>query len=285
MFLGSYLKLSAPNYYLGIIKQALNIGANCFMFYTGSPQNTIRLPTELLKIKEARKIIQTSNIDESKIVIHAPFIINLASSNFSIYSLAIKFLLLELKRTKDFNVKQIVVHPGCYVNTNEKIGIKNIIKNLNLVLNKDKTDVKILLETMSGKGTEIGYKFEHLKEIISGINKKYQDRIGVCLDICHINDAGYNVHNVKSIIEHFDKVIGLKKLLAIHVSDSLNKIGSHKDRHANIGYGTIGFDTIYKYVNHERLKDIPKILETPTLNGKYIYDKEITMLKKQIKNL
>lgn len=280
MFLGSYSKLSAPFYYLGTVQYALDIGANCFMFYTGSPQNTTRLPTELLKINEARKVIQENNIDESKIVIHAPYTINLASNNPKISSLANKFLLLELKRSQDFHVSQIVVHPGCYVDSNEQIGIKNIIQNLNTVLDIDKTNVKILLETMSGKGTEIGYKFEHLKEIINGIKKEHQNRIGVCLDICHINDAGYDIHNVEGVIECFDKIIGLEKLLAIHVSDSLNVSGSRKDRHANIGHGTIGFDTIYKYVNHTCLKNIPKILETPMLNGKYIYDQEIAMLKK-----
>lgn len=279
MFLGSFIDFSYPDYYVGVVKRALNIGANCFMFYTGSPQNTIRLPIELLKINEARKIIKENNIDETKIVIHVPYIINLANANnIKIRSLAINFLKLEIERAKKFNVKILVVHPGCFVDSNEEIGIKTIIDNLNIILDNDNSDVKIALETMSGKGTEIGYKFEQIKKIVDGVHKK--NRLGVCFDICHVNDAGYNIHDIDNILKQFDDLIGLEKILVIHVSDSLNNIGAHKDRHANIGLGKIGFKTIYKYVNHECFKNIPKILETPMINGKYIFDKEILALKK-----
>lgn len=279
MFLGSYIDFSRPDYYVGVVKHALSIGANCFMFYTGSPQNTVRLPTQLFKINEAREIIKKNNIDETKIVIHAAFIINLANANnIRVKTLAIDFLKSEIERAKDFNVKILVVHPGCFVDSNEEIGIKTIINNLNIVLDKDNSDVKIALETMSGKGSEIGYKFEQIKKIIDGVHKK--DRIGVCFDICHVNDAGYNIHNIDEILKQFDKIIGLKKILVIHVSDSLNVIGSHKDRHANIGLGKIGFETISKYVNCDYFKNIPRILETPMINGKYIFDEEIKALKK-----
>ena len=279
MFLGSFIDFSYPDYYVGVVKHAIDIGANCFMFYTGSPRNVNRFSSKFFRINEARKIIKKNNIDETKIVIHAPYIINLANANnIKIKILAINFLKLEIERAREFNIKTIVVHPGCYVDSNEEIGIKTTIDNLNTILDGDDSDVKIALETMSGRGSEIGYKFEQIKKIIDGVKKK--DRLGVCFDICHVSDAGYNIHDIDGVIKQFDKLIGLEKILVVHVSDSMNDIGSHRDRHANIGLGKIGFETIHKYVNCKYFKNIPKILETPMLNGKYIFDKEISLLKK-----
>jgi len=249
ILLGSHVNLSAPNYYLGTVKAALDMGENTFMFYTGAPQNTVRKPTSELKIEEGRKLIKEHNIDESKIIVHAPYIVNLANAiNPSTRQLAISFLKQEIKRVNDFHVKTLVLHPGSHVNQGIDIGIESIINGLNEILDHDDSDVKIALETMSGKGSEVGSTFNELKRIIDGIHNKA--RVGVCMDTCHINDAGYDVDDVDGVLNEFDKVIGLDKLLVIHINDSMNDKSSHKDRHANLGMGMIGFDTINKYVHH-----------------------------------
>lgn len=278
LFLGSHINLAAPDYYLGTVKAALEFGENCFMFYTGAPQNTIRKPTNQLKIDEGRKLIKDSGLDESKIVIHAPYIINLGNTvNLKTRELAISFLKEELKRVNDFHVKTLVLHPGSHVDAGVEVGLKAVIDGLNEVLDHDNSDVKIALETMAGKGSELGKNFNELKTIIDGVHKK--ERVGVCLDTCHINDAGYDVKDVDKVINEFDKVIGLDKLLVIHINDSINGIGAHKDRHANIGVGLIGFKTLVEYVHHPKLDNIPKILETPYINEKPPYKEEINMLR------
>ena len=278
LFLGSHVNMSGPDYYLGTVKAALAMNENCFMFYTGAPQNTIRKPVDQLKIDEARELIKHSGLDESKIVVHAPYIINLGNStNEYIRNLAISFLKQELKRVDAFNVKTLVLHPGSHVGAGYEIGINAIINGLNEVLDNDDSVIKIALETMSGKGSEVGFNFEQLKQIIDGIHKK--DRVGVCLDTCHINDAGYDVFDVDNLLDKFDNVIGLNKLLVIHINDSMNPVGAHKDRHANLGMGTIGFDTLKKYVCHPKLENIPKILETPWIDDYPPYKEEIEMLK------
>lgn len=278
LYLGSHVNLSGPDYYLGTVKMALSLNENCFMFYTGAPQNTIRKPTNQLKIDEGRKLIKESGLDESKIVIHAPYIINLGNTvNLKTRELAISFLKEELKRVNDFHVKTLVLHPGSHVDAGVEVGLKAVSDGLNEVLDHDDSDVKIALETMAGKGSELGKNFNELKAIIDGIHKK--DRVGVCLDTCHINDAGYEVRDVDKVIEEFDKVIGLDKLLVIHINDSINGKGAHKDRHANIGVGLIGFNTLVNYVHHPKLDSIPKILETPYINEKPPYKEEIEMLR------
>lgn len=278
IYLGSHVNLNGPDYYLATVKEALNYGANCFMFYTGAPQNTYRKPISALKIKEGRELIKKANIDESKIVIHAPYIINLGNTiNLKTRELAINFLKEEIKRVNAFNVKTLVLHPGSHVGAGVEAGIKAIIEGLNEVLDNDDSDVRIALETMAGKGSEIGSNFHELKEIIDGVNKK--ERIGICLDTCHINDAGYDVNDIDNLINSFSNEIGLDKLWLIHINDSLNVKGAHKDRHANIGVGHIGFKTLYQYVFHPKFNDIPKFLETPYINNKAPYQKEIDMLK------
>lgn len=283
VYLGSHLSLSSPEFYLGTAKQAIAFGENTFMFYTGAPQNTRRFPTSSLKIKEGRNFLKEHAIDESKIVVHAPYIINLANPlKEETRELAKNFLLQELKRVSDFGLKNLVLHPGSSVGEPTEIGIRFVIDGLNEVLDKDDTDVIICLETMAGKGSEVGKTFQELKAIINGV--KRADKIGICMDTCHLNDAGYNVENIDEVLRLENEVIGLDKLKVIHLNDSKNEKGSHKDRHDNIGYGTIGFETLEKYVAHPLLKEIPKILETPTLsdgkNTLYPYAKEIEMLRK-----
>lgn len=278
IFIGSHVGMGSPNYFLGSVEEALSYGANTFMFYTGAPQNSFRKPLDELKIKEGLELIKKNGLNQNKIIVHAPYIINAANTlNPAIEELAIKTILNELKRTFAFGVKIMVLHPGAHVGAGKEAGINALVHALNYVFEQDKSDVKIALETMSGKGSEIGSSFDDISTIIS--NCKYKDRLGVCLDTCHINDAGYDLKDIDSVLNEFDKKIGLNKLLVIHINDSKNVIGSHKDRHENIGYGTIGFDIINQICHHPLLKEIPKILETPYFNKKAVYKKEIEMLR------
>ena len=281
LIIGCHVSMSGPDYYLGSVKEALSYEANTFMFYTGAPQNTIRLPLERLRIDEGRALIKQSGLDESKIVVHAPYIINIANQlNVDTYELGKKHLLSELKRTYAFGPKILVLHPGSHVGTGEENCLESIVKALDEVLDQDGTDVKIALETMAGKGSEMGTSFEQLKQIISSI--KHPERVGVCLDTCHINDNNMNVANFDEVLSNFDKVIGLDKLLVVHVNDSKNPLGAHKDRHENIGYGYLGFETLNRVVHHPLLKGIPMILETPYYEGNPPYKKEIEMFRKQV---
>lgn len=278
LYIGSHVSMAGPDYYLGSVKEALSYGSSTFMFYTGAPQNSIRKPTDELKIEEGRKLIKEAGIDESKIVVHAPYIINIGNkTNPAIYEASKTFLIQELKRVQAFGASILVLHPGSHVGSGIEVGLESIVEALDEVLDKDGTDVKIALETMAGKGSEVGATFEEISHLIT--NARHQDRLGVCLDTCHINDAGMNVHNVNEVLEKFDQVIGLNKLLCLHVNDSKNVMGAHKDRHANIGYGEIGFKTIHAYIKHPRLENIPKILETPYINDKPPYKEEIAMLR------
>ena len=280
LYIGCHVSMSGPEYYLGSVKEALSYEANTFMFYTGAPQNTIRLPLERLRIEEGRALLKEKGIDESKIIVHAPYIINIANQlNADNYELGKRHLLSELKRTYAFGPKILVLHPGSHVSTGEENGLDSIIKALNEVLDNDGTDVKIALETMAGKGSEMGTSFEQLAYIISQLKKP--ERVGVCLDTCHISDNGLDVNNIDQILEEFDKTIGLNKLLVLHINDSKNPVGAHKDRHENIGYGFIGFETLNKVVHHPLLNGIPKILETPYYEGNPPYKKEIEMFRKQ----
>lgn len=278
IFIGSHVSMSGPDFYLGSVKEALSYGANTFMFYTGAPQNTFRQDLSRLKIEEGRALIKQSGIDESKIVVHAPYILNIANQlNPDNYDLAKRHLLIEIKRTAGFGPRILVLHPGSHVSTGVENGIDSIVKALDEVLEKDGTDVKIALETMAGKGSEMGTSFEQFAEIFAKI--KHPERVGICLDTCHINDNGYDINEFDAILDEIDKTIGLDKLLVVHVNDSKNPLYSHKDRHENIGYGFIGFDALAKVIHNPRLSGIPLILETPYVDGVAPYKKEIEMLR------
>lgn len=278
LLLGSHVSMNSPDFYEGSVKEALSYGSNVFMFYTGAPQNTYRKPLSELKIQEGRKLIKEAGIDESKIIVHAPYIINGANkSREDLFDLSIKVIGSELERTAGFGCKILVLHPGAHVSQGYDAAIDNLAECLDIVLSRDNSDVKIALETMAGKGTEIGITFEQIKAIIDKC--KYKDRLGVCLDTCHISDAGYDVHDVDGVLKEFDRVIGLDRLLVVHLNDSKNVRGAHKDRHENMGYGYIGYETMYKYAHHPLLNGIPKVLETPYINEKPPYKQEIEMLK------
>ena len=277
LIIGSHVSFNNKEQLLGSVKEALSYNANTFMIYTGSTQSTSRSELRDECTYEAYKLMLENNIDSNNIIVHAPYIINLANrKDEDKYIFYCDFLANELDRCKKLGLNKIVLHPGSATTCTKEDAIKNIIDGINYVYNKT-TDTMILLEFMSGKGTEVGTSIDELKRIIEGINDK--DRIGVCLDTCHLNDAGYNVKDLDNLIDQIKNTISIEKVLAIHINDSKNPIGAHKDRHENLGYGYVGFDAINAIVHSEVFKDIPKILETPYIGDKPPYQKEIEMLK------
>ncbi|MCQ2814731.1 MAG: deoxyribonuclease IV [Bacilli bacterium] len=278
ILLGSHVSMNGPKFYLGSVEEALSYGSTTFMFYTGAPQNSFRKPINELKIQEGRKLLKDAGIDENKIIVHAPYIVNGANKTKpELFQMSIDIITNELRRTAAFHCKTLVLHPGAHVGQGSEEGIKNLAECLDRVFENDGTDVKIALETMSGKGSEIGINFNEIKKIIDLC--KYKNRLGVCLDTCHISDAGYDITDFDNILNEFDKIIGLDKLLVIHLNDSKNPKGAHKDRHENLGYGEIGFEILHKIAANPRLIDVPKILETPYINEKPPYKQEISMLQ------
>lgn len=290
LIIGSHVSFTKQEQLLGSVMETLKYGANTFMFYTGAPQNTTRSSIDLELTAIAQKLMKESNIDINNVIVHAPYIINLA--NDKNFDFSTKFLKEEIRRVEMLGITKLVLHPGSHVGQGEDIGIANIIKALNTVLDS-KTNVTILLETMAGKGTELGKTFEQLKQIIDGTTQK--DKIGVCLDTCHINDSGYDLNDFDHLLQQFDQTIGLEKLQCLHINDSKNPQGSHKDRHENIGLGTIGFQKLLSVIYHDKLKKVPKILETPYITAQEDskdklyppYKQEIDMIraKKENKNL
>lgn len=275
LIIGSHVGFNKNDQLLGSLNEALSYGANTFMFYTGAPQNTNRGPIIDGYTLQAMEIMKEKQIDYSKVIVHAPYIINLANGDVEKFSFSVRFLKEEVIRCEMLGIKYMVLHPGSHVGQGVDTGINNIIRGLNEVL--ENSSVTILLETMAGKGTEIGRDFTEIKQIISGIEKK--DLIGVCMDTCHLNDAGYDVSKFDEILDIFDKEIGLSYLKCIHVNDSKNVLGAHKDRHENIGFGEIGFDSLINIIYNPRLENIPKILETPYVNEKAPYKHEIEMIR------
>ena len=278
LFLGCHVSMSSPDFYVGSVKDALSYGANTFMFYTGAPQNSYRLPLERLRIEEGRTLIKQAGIDESKILVHAPYIINIANKeNINLYNISKENIINELNRVQAFGLSILVLHPGSHVGTGVENGLSSLVEALDDIFSRDGTNVKIALETMAGKGSEMGSKFDEIGYILKHV--KNPERLGVCFDTCHVNDEGLDIKNIDEILDEFDNAIGLDKLLCLHINDSKNVQGSHKDRHENIGYGEIGFDTLSSYVHHPKLDGIPKILETPYFDGKAPYKTEIKMLR------
>lgn len=258
LIIGSHVSFNNNTQLLGSVKEALSYKSNTFMFYTGAPQNTKRSPINDNLTIQAYKLMKENNIKLENIIVHAPYIVNLANNKN--FDFSVSFLKQEVERCSLLGIKYMVLHPGATVGQNHEESIYNIYKGLNYILDNN-YDVTILLETMAGKGTEIGKNFNELKEIIDNVEQK--NKIGVCLDTCHISDAGYDISKFDNILNEFDKIIGIDKLKCIHINDSKNPIGSHKDRHENIGFGYIGFNTLINIIYNERLANIPKILETP----------------------
>ena len=258
LIIGSHVGFTSDKQLLGSIEEALSYGSNTFMFYTGAPQNTKRSPIKDELTYKAYELMKEHNIDLSKIIIHAPYIVNLG--NLENFDFSVSFLKEELRRANQLGIKNVVLHPGASVSYTKEQSITSIISGLNLILDNN-LDVTICLETMAGKGTEIGSTMEEIKTIISGV--KFKNKIGVCLDTCHLSDSGVDISKFDEYLDLFDKEIGLSYIKCIHINDSKNPKESHKDRHENIGLGELGFDNLINIIYNEKLKDIPKILETP----------------------
>ena len=259
LIIGSHVSFGKDQL-LTSIKEALSYGSNTFMFYTGAPQNTVRKEIDLEKTKEAQKLMQENNIDINNVICHAPYIVNPASNDLIKQDFAINFLKEELRRCSLMGIKQMVLHPGSAVNETREEGLNNIVKVLDAVLDNP-YDVKILLETMAGKGNECGINLEELNYLLK--NVKDDTKLGVCLDTCHLNDSGVAISAFDSYLDDFANLIGLNKIGCVHVNDSKNPLNSHKDRHENIGIGTIGFGNLLAVIYNKRLENIPFILETP----------------------
>ena len=278
LYIGSHVGFNKASQLLGSVEEAISYGSNTFMFYTGAPQNTMRNPIDDKLTDKAILKMNENGIDFSKVVVHAPYIINLC--NEEKFDFSVSFLKGEVERVSKLGVKYMVLHPGSHVGLGIDKGIENIISGLNIVLD-GKYDVTILLETMAGKGSEVGSTLDEIKRIIDGINDK--NHIGVCLDTCHLNDAGYSMFDFDKYLDEFDKTIGIDRIGCIHINDSKNEINSHKDRHENIGFGTIGFNNLINIIYNERLGEIPRILETPYVDREYPpYKYEIEMIRNKV---
>ncbi|GEK90873.1 deoxyribonuclease IV [Alkalibacterium kapii] len=283
VLLGSHVSMKGKKMLLGAAEDAVAYGANTFMIYTGAPQNTRRKDKEDMNIEAGQTYMKKNNIDVSDIVVHAPYIINLGNTiKKQNYGFAVQFMREEIRRAEALGVTQMTMHPGAHVGAGSERAIEQIAKGLNEIIHEEQT-LQIALETMAGKGTEIGRSFEELAMIIDKIELK--DKVSITLDTCHAHDAGYDIKNdFDGVLKDFDQVIGLDKLKVIHVNDSKNKRGAGKDRHANIGFGEIGFEALNYVVHHEKLARLPKILETPFVgedkkNKRPPYKHEIKMLK------
>ena len=279
--IGSHVSFTKKGGLKQSTNEAIQYNATTFMFYTGAPQNTVRTPIDNENTNQAKQLMKKNGIEINDVIIHAPYIINLANNkDESRFNFAVNFLKEELKRAKQLGISKVVLHPGSHVGLGEETGIKNIIKGLNLVIEDESPT--ICLETMAGKGTELGCTFEQIKAIIDGVEKK--EHIMVCLDTCHLNDAGYDLNNFEQLLNQFDQIIGIEKIGCIHINDSKNPISSHKDRHENIGFGTIGFKTLIDIIYNPKLEKVSKILETPYINGYPPYKFEIEMIKNKTYN-
>lgn len=282
--IGSHVSMSGTSMLLGSVEEAISYGANAFMVYTGAPQNTFRKPLKDLNIDKAHQLMERHGLSLDNVVVHAPYIINLANPDENKRQFAVDFLTQEIKRTDAIGASQMVLHPGNAVGGDRNQAKLWIGEGLNKIISNTKgSKVKIALETMAGKGTEIGINFQEIKELIDLVYDK--TRISVCFDTCHTSDSGYPIKdNWDEVVKEFDQIVGIDKISVLHINDSKNQQGARKDRHANIGFGEIGFETIIKIIYDERFKDIPKILETPYYENKAPYKFEIDMIKKQTFN-
>lgn len=281
--IGSHVGMNGKKMMLGSVEEALSYDANTFMLYTGAPQNTKRKEISELNIEAAQALMKDNGITE--FIVHAPYIINLANTvKPETYELAVRFLRLELDRASAMGSRILVVHPGAHVGAGTEAGIASVAKGLNEVLTDD-SDCLIALETMAGKGSEIGRTFEELARIYDGVAKK--DRLRICFDTCHTHDSGYDIINdPEGVFARFDQILGKDQIAVFHINDSKNPCGSAKDRHENLGKGCIGFDALNRIVHHPDFQDVPKILETPWIpidndpkNTRAPYKEEIAMLR------
>lgn len=277
--LGSHVGMSGREMMLGSVKEAVSYGADTFMLYTGAPQNTKRKDITALQIAPAWECMRANGIHD--FVVHAPYIINLANTvNPSTYEIAVDFLALEIERTIAMGSHILILHPGAHVGAGTEAGIDRIAQGLNEVLTKAQ-DCYIALETMAGKGSEIGRSFEELAAIYDKVT--HSEKLRVCMDTCHLNDAGYDIVNdFDGVIDRFDQLVGKEQIALFHINDSKNVRGAGKDRHANIGEGTIGTEALRHIVHHPDFIQLPKILETPYIPSLTDPDKKVPPYKEEI---
>ncbi|KLL03805.1 MAG: endonuclease IV [Mycoplasmataceae bacterium CE_OT135] len=276
LIIGRHCLMKNPDYLPGAVKEASSYEANALMIYLGAPQNSFRQPLNVLKVSEFKQTLKENNIDINHVIVHGSYLINLANTiKQEVFNFSLELLEKEIKRMEEIGLKTLILHPGSHLTATKEEGLIQIARGLNLILAKNSA-IRIALETMSGKGRELGITFEQLKFIIDKIN--FKEKIGVCWDTCHLYSAGYDLkNNLEKVIEEFDQIIGLDKLWVIHINDSLQELGAKKDRHENIGYGKIGLPALKKIVHHPKLSGVIKLLETPR-NREY-YREEIKILK------
>lgn len=272
--------LSASKGFENMGLEALEIHANTFQFFTRNPRGGKAKEIDESDVNKLLKIMKENNF--AKILAHAPYTLNLCSADKGIREFAKNTMADDLKRMEYLPDNMYNFHPGSHVGQGIETGINYIVEALNEILSKNQSTT-VLLETMSGKGSEVGSKFEEIKEIIDRV--ELNEKLGVCFDTCHVNDAGYDVvNNLDSVLEEFDKIIGLDRLKAIHINDSMNPLGAHKDRHQKIGEGYIGLEAFERIINHPKLRKLPFYLETPHDDIKG-YAKEIEVLRNLYKEV
>lgn len=283
LLLGSHVGFKSKNYLLDSVKETLSYDGNCFMVFTGPPQNFLRKDIDKNLVEQAHKLMLEHNLKTDDIIVHAPYLINLASPKKGTRELGIKQLEIEINRTHEIGSKILVLHPGSALDLNRQEAIDNVIFGLNKAIDNTNNDVIVCVETMAGKGSEVGINFQEIAQMVLGVKNK--SRIGVCLDTCHMFDAGIDVSDPDKVLNEFSKYLDINYIKVIHLNDSKNDLGSHKDRHENIGFGKIGFDVLVKWAHNEQLKNIPKILETPYRDNKPIYKEEIIWLNNKKKEI
>lgn len=282
MKIGSHVSNSGEEMLALAASEAVKFNENCFMIYLGAPQNTYRKEYERMNVEKFKDIINTNNININDVIIHAPYIVNLAQGNPEKRQFAIDFITKEMKLMAKIGCKYMVVHPGSHIDQGIDKGLELISDSFKQILENTKDDAtSILIETMAGKGSECCFKFEQIAKILNNVNN---DRLNVCFDTCHVHDAGYDiVNNYEKVIKEFDSLIGLDKIKVFHINDSLNLCGAKKDRHTNIGFGQIGYNALMQFIYDDRFSDVVKILETPYVkNGSESYPPykyEIEMIK------
>ncbi len=280
LLLGSHVGFKSKKYLIDSVNETVTYDGNCFMVFTGPPQNFNRKDIDKLQVAEAHRIMDEHNLKKEHIVVHAPYLINLASPKESTRQLGLRQLIVEINRTHEIGSKLLVLHPGSALDLERTQAVDNVILGLNQALEQTNNDVIICVETMAGKGSEVGINYEEISKMVLGVKQK--DRIGVCLDTCHMHESGIDISDPDKVLDDFEKYLSLEYIKVIHLNDSKNDIGARKDRHENIGYGKIGFEALVKWAHNQRLENVPKILETPYRDDKPIYKQEIIDLNKKI---
>lgn len=284
LIIGSHVRMANPLYFLGSVIETISYNANALMFYTGAPQNNNRTPIEKCKIEEGLEMMKNNGLSTKNLICHAPYLINLGNIvNPNTFNFSLDMLVNEINRCSSFGCEILVLHPGSSLGQDRIECLDQLILGINSAINRTKnTNVIIAIETMAGKGNELGSNFDEIGYVIRNIVNK--ERIGVCLDTCHIHDAGYDLKDFDNVLSNFEKRVGLKYLKVLHMNDSKNPMGAHKDRHENFGFGYIGFDTLINIIYHPLLNGIPKILESPYVKEKPPYKEEIKMIKEKVFN-